>query len=193
MQLRFRQSSSIANNVIRNPGRSSMTLSIKYPQMPEIRLQLSQAVSLNGSRSPRTASPRRFNEFSVSLFSKPRVAAFRLSSIEMGQTSLAFVPSDRQRSARLDNSENVLTMPVIPVSVTSQKGPVITPTYVLSEGANEEFLSDEIDGVSILEVLIEKSRSSEDQKTNEESNSESTPPAPPTSDTIDLPQPPSAD
>ena len=53
------------------------------------------------------------------------------------------------------SSEDVLTMPVIPVSLTTQKGPVITPTYVLSEGENEELLSDEIDGVSILEVLIE--------------------------------------
>jgi tetratricopeptide (TPR) repeat protein len=214
VQLSFRQSAGIANMVNRNSGRSSMTLSIKYPQMQEIRLQLSQAVSSNGSQRPRVASPRRFNEFSVSLFSKPRVAAFRLSSIEMGQTSLAFVPSDRQRGVagvevlrapRNRNtwgltsfdpshpSENVLTMPVIPVSVTSQKGPVITPTYVLSEGTDEEFLSDEIDGVSILEVLIEKSLSLKDQKTNQESNSESAPPAPPTSETINLPQPPSAD
>jgi len=161
--------------------------------MQEIRLQLSQPGSPRNAQPPRLASPWRFNDFSVSLRPKARVAPYRLSSIEMGQTSLAFVPLERQRFIQPGSSENVLTMPVIPVSVTTQTGPVITPTYVLSEGANEEFLSDEIDGVSILEVLIEKPLSSGETKTNEESSSKSPPPAPPTPATVDLPQPPPAD
>lgn len=154
-QIRFRQLASPRGGYNRGTSNGAMTLAIQYPRMEEIRLQLAPSTRQVRRQQPRTASGFGFKNLSVSLAPQPRTTAYRLASIQMGQTSMAFVPAGQSRMIKKQPEADALTTPEISISVTTEKQPTITPTYVLPANVDEDLLSDEIQSISILEVDLE--------------------------------------
>lgn len=136
-----------------------ITLSIRYPHARNVRLR----IAAGSAPAPQARPPLFAGRFSIrrtagSVGPPSRPSMLRVTSIEVGQTSLAL---DIRRPLRppeaADDTETLVT-PTIPVSAEAEASdvPVITPTFVLPEFSAEDAPADGDADVTIFEVQIDE-------------------------------------